>query len=230
MITIEKVSKKFKDKKILQEVSLYIETGKIIGLIGNNGVGKSTLIKIVAGLVRPDTGFVSINGEKVSPFSYKYRKLVGYMFDKPLYSEKLKGGEFLQLVANLYELENSENIIENLMIFFDLVNDKNTLIENYSKGMQQKISLCAALIHSPQYLILDEPFNGLDNDTLNKLIFYLKEKAQNGSTILVTSHQIDILSELCSSIALLENGFLIPDLTTQDLNKYKVNFSTPTLL
>ena len=83
MITIEKVSKKFKDKKILQEVSLNIETGKIKGLIGNNGVGKSTLIKIVAGLVRPDTGFVSINGEKVSPFSYKYRKLVGYLFDKP---------------------------------------------------------------------------------------------------------------------------------------------------
>ncbi len=229
MITIEKVSKKFKDKTILKEVSLNIETGKIKGLIGNNGVGKSTLIKIIAGLVRPDSGFVSIGGEKVSPFSYKYRRLVGYVFDKPLYSEKLKGGEFLQLVANLYEIKNNEKVINELMFFFDLINDKNTLIENYSKGMQQKISLCAALIHSPKYLILDEPFNGLDNDTLNKLIFYLKENAQNGSTIFVTSHQIDILSELCSSIALLENGYLIPDLTSQDLNKYKVNFSIPTL-
>lgn len=229
MITIEKVSKKFKDKTILKEVSLNIETGKIKGLIGNNGVGKSTLIKIIAGLVRPDSGFVSIGGEKVSPFSYKYRRLVGYVFDKPLYSEKLKGGEFLQLVANLYEIKNNEKVINDLMFFFDLINDKNTLIENYSKGMQQKISLCAALIHSPKYLILDEPFNGLDNDTLNKLIFYLKENAQNGSTIFVTSHQIDILSELCSSIALLENGYLIPDLTSQDLNKYKVNFSIPTL-
>jgi len=211
MIQIEHISKSFGNKQVLNDLSLTCATGKIQALLGANGAGKSTLIHIISQLLRSDSGSFSIDGEQITSESFEYRKKMGYVFEKPIYVEKMTAKEYLNFVADLYRLpeEIRKNKVEELLDFFELNTDTENHILYFSKGMKSRVSIAAALIHSPQYIIMDEPFDGIDFLMSQKIIKLLKDLANKNCTFLITSHQFDHIAELSDNFAILKNGTIL---------------------
>jgi ABC-2 type transport system ATP-binding protein len=221
MIEINQITKSYKKQEVLKGVELTCQTGKIQALLGANGAGKSTLINIVSGLIQQDAGTLFIDDEKISTESYKYRIKVGYVFEKPIYIDKLSAKEYLTFVAKMYKIPKGEyqDRMKELLAFFELPADNKKYIEDYSKGMKNKVSLAAALIHQPNYLILDEPFDGVDFVSIQKITRLFQQMANKGTTILITSHQYDVVAELCDNFALLKAGEIVFNLTMPELIK-----------
>lgn len=220
MLTIRNITKSFDEDKILKEVSLEIPLGLCQALLGANGAGKSTLIHCVSFLIPFEQGEVLIDDEKINFKSRKYRSKVGYVFEKPIYIDKFSAKEYLHFVADLYKIsrKDAKQRVSELLQFFDLPQDDKKYIESYSKGMKNKVSLAAALIHKPQYLILDEPFDGMDFMSVRKISKLLKDMAANGATILVTSHQFDVIADIADKFALLKEGRIVFNLTMDELS------------
>lgn len=227
MVEICNIKKAYKNQEVLKGINLSCNTGKIQALLGANGAGKTTLINIVSGLIKNDDGEIFIDGEKISFDSFKYRIKVGYVFEKPIYIEKLSANEYLTFVAKMYELPKDEYSfkINELLIFFDLPKDNKKYIERYSKGMKSKVSLAAALIHNPKYLILDEPFDGVDFVSIQNISKLFRQMAENGTTIFITSHQYDVIAEMCNMFAILKNGIILFNVDFKELQNMSDDFS-----
>ena len=208
MLKIENLSKHYSNVKALDGVTFDVEKGEICGLLGPNGAGKTTLLRIINNLLVNDSGTVSINGE---PVSLKTTRHIGYMpeerglyekmrvEDQIMYFGRLKGGEKKRL----------RNVMNEYMEIFNLQGQGKRLVKELSKGNQQKVQIIATLVHEPQLVILDEPFSGFDpiNGALLKdLIARLSEK---GSTIMLSSHNMSAIEEMCSTIALINKGRLL---------------------
>ena len=208
MIEIRDIHKYYtKNKNILSGVNLTIEKGTIQALLGANGAGKSTLINIISCLIKWQQGQILIDNQIISLDDYEYRNKVGYVFENPLYIEKFSAKEYLNFVADMYKINKNDRLqrVKELLEFFELPDDKK-YIEDYSKGMKAKVSLASALIHKPSYLILDEPFDGVDFISVQKICKLFRQMAKNGVTFLVASHQYDVIAELGDSFALLKQG------------------------
>ena len=229
MIEINNIYKSFGKELVLDGVSFSCKYGKIQGLLGVNGAGKSTLINVLAGLMKSEKGTIKINNEIVSVNSFKQKRVTGYVFEYPMYIDKLTSSEYLTFVAKMQKIKNTtiKSRVEELIDFFSLPKSKK-LIENYSKGMKRKVSLAGALIHKPKYLILDEPFEGLDFSSSQKVSRLFKQLSESGVTILITSHQFDLIANICDSFAVLKGGKILFNKTLQELkedskpNKLKV--------
>ncbi len=217
MIEIREVFKKYKKgPEVLKGLSLSCTRGKIYNLLGVNGAGKTTLINIMSGLLSMDSGSVLINGHDISLPSEHYRKHVGYVFEKPLYIERLTAWEYLDFVARLYAIprEVKKQRIQELCEFFELEGESKKLIENYSKGMKGKISLAAALIHQPECLILDEPFDGIDFLMMQKIVRLFRSMVQNGATIFISSHQMETNLNMSDHFFVLVDGQIRHSITS----------------
>ncbi|TAE75289.1 MAG: ABC transporter ATP-binding protein [Bacteroidetes bacterium] len=208
MILLQHISKSYKTQKVLSDVNLDIPKGTIQALLGANGAGKSTLINIISCLMPCDSGKIYVDDEEINLEKYDFRAKIGYVFEKPIYIEKLSAQEFFYFVANMHKIPKIDikQRISDLLDFFELPKDNKKMIEQYSKGMKSKVSLASALIHKPEYLILDEPFDGLDFLSVQKISTLLKNMAKNNTTIFITSHQYDIIADVCDTFALLKEG------------------------
>lgn len=208
MLEVNNLNKHYSNVKALDNVSLKIEKGEICGLLGPNGAGKTTLLRIINNLLVSDSGTVLINGE---PVSLKATRHIGYMpeerglyekmtvEDQIMYFGRLKGGKKPRL----------RNVMNEYMEIFNLQGQGKRRVKELSKGNQQKVQIIATLVHEPELVILDEPFSGFDpiNGALLKdLIARLNEK---GSTIMLSSHNMSAIEEMCSSIALINKGQLL---------------------
>lgn len=227
MIAFANISKKYKSKTVLNATSFTVEKGTIQALLGANGAGKSTLVHILSAIMKWDSGEVWIDNEKITIDDYSYRRKVGYVFEKPIYIEKFSAKEYLTFVGEMYDLPKKiyKERVEELLAFFDLPTDNKKYIEHYSKGMKNKVSMAAALIHKPSYLILDEPFDGVDFLSIQKISKLLQDMAKNGATILVTSHQYDVIAELADKFAFLQDGQIKFNVTMPKLEQMAHNFS-----
>jgi ABC-2 type transport system ATP-binding protein len=212
--------KSFGKQKVLCGVNLEIQSGTIQALLGTNGAGKSTLVHIIAGLMKRESGEVSINEELISVDSWKFRAETGFVFEQPVYIEKFTARECLTFTGKMFNIPDNElrHKVDDFVAFFELPDKK--LIEIYSKGMKCKISLACALIHNPKYLILDEPFDGIDFVSVQKISRTFADLAKNGCTILITSHQYDIIASLCHKFALLKDGKILFNNTMEELHKF----------
>jgi len=219
MIEIKDITKAYKKQKVLKGINLTCKKGKIQALLGANGSGKSTLINIISGLIKMDGGAFFIDHKKITINNYKYRLKVGYVFEKPIYIDKLSAYEYLTFVAKLYGLQYDDysKRIKELLTFFELPTLNKKYIEDYSKGMKSKVSLAAALLNQPTYLILDEPFDGFDFVAIQKISRLFHQMASKGATILIASHQFDIVANLCDNFALLKDGSIAFNLTMPKL-------------
>jgi ABC-2 type transport system ATP-binding protein len=211
MIQIGNIYKSFGDKPVLNGVSLTCQTGQIQALLGVNGAGKSTLIHILSQILTANSGDFSIDNERITPDAYTYKRNVGYVFEHPMYIEKMYASEYLNFIAKLYQIPKiiANKKVEELLTFFELDQTSKQTILELSKGMKSKISLAASLIHSPRYLIYDEPFDGIDFLMSQKLVKLFKTMANNGVTFLITSHQFELISELSDNLAVLKEGQII---------------------
>ncbi len=210
MIRINNLEKKYGRIQALQTVTLQINDGEILGLVGANGAGKSTLIKCLVGLVRPDSGEVLRDGRV---FTWADKKDLGYAAESPLLYDYLTGWEFLKFVGEIRHMSSRllSQRIDYYLDLFSLQEKSGELIADYSHGMRQKISLAAALLSEPAVLLVDEPTNGLDPESVFNLKKELQRLSRQGGAVLFSSHILDTVEKICPRVAVLHQGRLVAD-------------------
>jgi len=218
MIKIVNISKYYAAKCVVDNISFNINEGESICLLGQNGVGKTTIINIISGLLRQTKGNVFIDDEEILPGTYNYRRKFGYVFEEPMLINKLTAKEYLSMISQMHEIPKDiyKNRIISLLDFFNLVYEKDKYIESYSLGMKIKTSLAAAMVHNPKYLILDEPFNGLDISSTSSLINLLKSFVKKDRAIFITSHNLDLVADLCDRFLIMDKGKIVMDVKKSD--------------
>lgn len=204
------VTKRFGDKVAVDDLSLTVEPGSFLGLLGRNGAGKSTTIKMATSLVEPTSGVVRVLGHELPRGSLAARRLMGVMPEDMALLELLTGAQYLRFVGRMYGLEDAEIDKRGAELFdtLDLKPGTRTLVGDYSFGMKKKLALCAALLHGPRLLFLDEPFEGIDavtNRTIKDILLSLQQK---GVTLILTSHILEVVEKLCPLIAIIDEGKL----------------------
>lgn len=223
MIQILNLRKEFRirQKKIvaLNSLNLEIKTGEIFGLLGTNGAGKTTTIKLLSTLLAPSAGTATINGLDIRKDAKKIRKIIGVVFSQKMIYYRLTGRANLEFYGNIYNVPDLKNRIAELAAYFDLDNRLDDLVESYSTGMKAKLSVIRGLIHNPSIIFLDEPTLGLDPIATVKLREQIKNLAQEGKTIIFTSHNMADVEALCDRIGILKDGGLIALDTPQEIRR-----------
>ena len=204
---MEKISFKYADSIAVDDVSFKIWQGEIFGLIGSNGAGKSTIIRLLTTLLPITAGQISIKGIDAATFPSKIRQLIGYVPQKISADLELTAAENLKLSAKLYALVNYESKINDLLDFFDLTEKSDIAVKNFSGGMNRSLEIAQALLHEPYFLILDEPTIGLDPANRKKLWHLLKSlMLKKNLTVLITTHDMQEAEFLCDIVALMYRG------------------------
>ncbi|MEW5706394.1 MAG: ABC transporter ATP-binding protein [Actinomycetota bacterium] len=211
IVETEGLSKRYGSLVALNDLNLSIEEGSIYGFIGPNGAGKTTTLKILATLLSPSTGSVNICGVNVLKSPEEARELIGYMPDFFGVYDDMKVWEYMDFFGAAFRIAKARraSIIDDLLSLVDLGDKKDSYVESLSRGMKQRLCLARALIHDPKLLILDEPASGLDPRARVEMRELLKELKRMGKTIIVSSHILPELSELCTHIGIIERGTLL---------------------
>ena len=229
MIKIQNASKSYvKNKKAVDNLDLEIKDGEIFGFLGPNGAGKTTTIKMITGILKIDQGDILIEGKSITKKPVEAKKSFGFVPDSPDMFLKLKGIEYLNFIADIYEIDNikRKKRIEELTKKFEIYNDLNNEIESYSHGMRQKILICGALLNNPKNWILDEPMTGLDPKSSYDLKEMMKEHAKGGNSVFFSTHILEVAEKLCDRVGIINDGKLIFVGTLDELrNKLKENKS-----
>ena len=207
-LELKGVTKRFGEKVAVDNLTLSIEPGSFLGLVGRNGAGKSTTLKMATSLVEPTSGSITVLGHDLRTDSLAARRLMGVMPEDMALLELLTGQQYLHFVGRMYGLEDREIDKRGAELFdtLDLKPGTRTLVADYSFGMKKKLALCAALIHGPKLLFLDEPFEGIDaitNRTIKDILLGLQQK---GVTLVLTSHILEVVEKLCPLIAIIDEG------------------------
>ena len=203
-IELKNVEKNFKKVTVLQNVNMILEEGHIYGLKGRNGTGKSVLLKMISGIYTPTSGQILFDGKeykKMNEFVPHMRALI----EKPCFFPDLTGFENLQLLAKIQNKIGNEEILNALQIV-NLESEKNKKFSKYSLGMKQKLGIAQVIMENPQTLILDEPFNGVEKESIEKIKKYLISEKNNGKIIIISSHIEEDLKELADTIFTFEGG------------------------
>ena len=219
MISFEGVTKRYGSKAAISNLSFQVMKGEFFGYLGPNGAGKTTSIKSMVGLVSPDEGRILINGKDVAKDPLAVRSIIGYVPDSPFVYGKLTAREFLIFVSGLYRMDSVEirNRIDWLSDIFEMRDWMDSRCEEYSHGMKQKVVMSAAFIHKPELIIVDEPTVGLDPPSKRLLKDMLKLIQKDGTTIFMSSHDLNEAEELCERMAILYDGSVITEGTLDDL-------------
>lgn len=210
MIKIDSVTKKYGKKVAVDNLTLSLEPGTITGYIGPNGAGKTTTIKMLTGILKPDSGSISLNGINMAEDPERAKAEFAYIADSPDLFTALKGIEYVTFICDIYGVEQSvrKERLAHLLEEFEMEEAFNQRIESYSHGMRQKIHIIAALMHNPNLWIMDEPMTGLDPQSSYLLKQKMKEHAANGNTVLFSTHVLEVAEKLCDQIAIINKGKL----------------------
>lgn len=208
MLEIININKKYGQKKVLHDVSFSVESGTVCGLLGLNGAGKSTLMKIVTSLAFKESGEIKYNG-------IEYKKddniiPLGYMIESPAFYKDLSGKNNLKILSALYDTLKAERV-DQVLSDVGLDDVKNTLVSSYSLGMKQRLYFAYSILNNPEILILDEPFNGIDPVTSRLFKDLILKLAKQGCTIIVSSHVISDIQEICDKVVIIDKGNVVYD-------------------
>lgn len=208
MISINNVTKKYGDFKAVDNLNLTINDGDVVALVGPNGAGKSSTINMILGINEITEGDININGFSVEEDSSERKKQIGYVSDDENKFLKLKAIEYLNFVSDMYGISKSERQEQILTLSkrFSIEDSLDIMMDKFSKGMKQKIMIIASLIHKPKVWILDEPFTGLDPATSYELKTFMREYANEGNIVVLSSHILDIVENLCDKVLLIKKG------------------------
>jgi ABC-2 type transport system ATP-binding protein len=211
MIQLQHVTKHYGTRTAVQDLSLDIPAGELFAFLGPNGAGKTTTIKMMCGLLFPTSGRILIGGHDMQRDGDRARPLLSYVPDQPFLYDKLTGREFLQFIADMYGLApgHAQARIAEVIELFGLNDFVDDLTERYSHGMRQRTVFAAALVHEPRVLIVDEPTVGLDPHSVRQLKDLLRRQADNGTTVFLSSHSLDVVEELADRIAVINHGKLV---------------------
>ena len=206
-IELNNVTKKLDKELVLNDISLSLDSGKIYGLVGRNGSGKSMLLKTICGFVKPDKGYVKVDGEDI----YKnntFPKKTAALIERPNYLPDLTGYENLKMLASINKIIGDKEIL-NTLEKVNLLEEKDKKFKKYSLGMKQKLGIAQVLMENPDIMIFDEPFNGLEEESVKKIRKLLLDEKKKGKLIIIATHIKEDINELCDIIYRVDNGRII---------------------
>lgn len=206
MIEIKNITKSYDERKILDDVSINFEEGKIYGIIGQNGSGKSVLLKVMSGFITPDQGTIIYDGKDINK-EETFPDNTGVLLDNSGFVPNLTGFDNLKLLATINKTIDDNEIIEELKNV-NLLEEKDKKYYKYSLGMRKKLGICQAIMEHQKYVILDEPFSGIDKGSLAMIYDYLKKIKSEGRTLIISTHTSDRAKDLYDEIYELEEGKL----------------------
>jgi len=221
LIRIENVFKRFGDKEVVHDLSLEVAKGELFAYLGPNGAGKTTTIKMLTGLLKPTAGRILVKEHDIENEPLEAKRVIGYVPDLPYLYEKLTPEEFLRFIGNLYGVNGPvlEERIRHFLTLFDVQEFRSFLIEDLSHGMRQRLVFSAALLHEPELMIIDEPMVGLDPKSARLVKDVLRKRADDGTTVFMSTHSLSVAEELADRISILNHGRLIAVGTFQDLKE-----------
>lgn len=234
LLLLKNVQKSFSGKSVLEIDELAIKKGKINGFLGRNGAGKSTTIKIIMGVLPKDQGEIFFNDQEIHFDDKVFKMNVGYCPDYPAVFEQLTMIEHFEFISHLYNVKKNDMFFKRIDEYikeFELEDYKGLKLKQLSKGNRQKVSIIASVLHSPDLLIYDEPTLGLDPFALKQFKDFLKTYTRNGGTVFLSSHALDIITEIADNVSLIHQGkivdrnVLISDVMagSVDLEKFMLN-------
>ncbi len=208
MLEVRELTKRYPGVLAVDHVSFTAQPGEVTGYLGPNGSGKSTTVKMITGLLEPTSGEILYRGQPIGGNLVEYKRTLGYVPEEPYLYPHLTGAEYLELAGELRDLPAAtlHGKISELLELFSLAGDRDAPISSYSKGMRQKILICAALLHDPELIILDEPFSGLDVHAAMVLRSLIRSLAAAGKTVLFSSHVLEVVEKACSRVVILHKG------------------------
>ena len=221
-ILLRSVSKSYGRLTAVSDLSLSIPPGELFAFLGPNGAGKTTTIKLIVGLLRPDSGDVCVCGHHLGSNGLAAKAQLAYVPDQPFLYPKLTGREFLHFVAEMYGLstDRRDEILQRLIARLDIGEFLDVLTEGYSHGMKQRVVLASALLHEPEVLVIDEPIVGLDPKTIREVKDLFLEFTGNGGTIFMSTHTLEVAEELAGRIGIIHRSRLRSLGTLDDLRAH----------
>ena len=219
MIRTEGITKIYSDFQALFPLDLHVRPGEVFGFLGPNGAGKTTTIRILAGVLPPTSGRLVIDGVDMAVDPVEAKRRIGYIPDRPYLYEKLTGREMLRFVGGLYAMDPAviEERSAKLLAFHSLNEFADRLIEGYSHGMKQRLSLSAALLHEPRLLIVDEPMVGLDPRGARQIKGVFREVVEQGRTVFLSTHSLDVAQAVCDRLAIIHRGRIVAAGTYEEI-------------
>ena len=221
MIKTVNLRKEFGKNVAVSNLNLEIPKGEFFSLVGPNAAGKTTTIKMLVGLLKPTLGEIFIGGESITENYIGAKRLISYIPDTPFLYDKLSAKEFLRFIGDIYGIDRKKQgmVSEELLETFGLKDEKETLIENYSHGMKQRLVFCAAFLHEPQIIVVDEPMVGLDPIAIKIVKDSLKENSTKGTTIFMSTHTLALCEEVSDRIGIINEGEIIALGTVDEIRK-----------
>ncbi len=228
MIKFENVTKTYnKTIRAVDDVSFNVKGGEIVGFIGPNGSGKTTTMKMLTGIIKPDSGKITINGFNIRNDPIKAKESIGYIADSPDMFLRLRGSEFIELIGDIYHVPTDERQkrSEELAEKFGLTDALSSPMMSYSHGMRQKMMVIAALIHKPPVWILDEPMIGLDPKSSFELKQLMRDHTKEGNAVFFSTHVLEVAEKLCDRVIIIKKGKMLYSGTLEELEKKNKNES-----
>ena len=215
------VTKRYGDITAIDHLNLEVKCGEVFGLLGPNGSGKSTTLKMILGLVKPDSGIINVFGMNVDEYPVEVKRLIGYVPESPRIYEYLTGLEFLDLTGDIYGMNpaEKEKRIREYLRALELEGREGDLISSYSEGMKQKVVIISALMHRPKLLLLDEPLSNLDPRSARIVKDLIHELATEGVTTIMSTHVLEIAQAMCDRIAIMHEGSILALGTMEELRR-----------
>ena len=221
MIQLVNLTKHYGKLAAVDKLDLEVPAGEIFGFLGPNGAGKTTTIRVMMGILKATAGQVLLDGHDVVTDAQRAKAIAGFIPDRPFIYEKLSGSEFLEFVGKLHRLDSQRLRcrIAELLEHLELIHWKDELVESYSHGMKQRLVVCAALIHQPRILVVDEPMVGMDPKGARTIKDLFCSLSKSGTTIFLSTHSISVAEEICHRIGIIQKGRLIACGTMNELHE-----------
>jgi len=219
MLKISHLTKRYGEKRAVDDLSLEIAPGEIYGFIGHNGAGKTTTIKACCGILDFDEGEIFVGGKSIREEPLECKRQIAYIPDNPDLYDFLSGIKYLNFIADMYGIpkQSREEEIRKYADMFELTQDLAQPISAYSHGMKQKLAIISALIHHPRLMLLDEPFVGLDPKSAHTVKALMRDMCNAGGAIFFSTHVLEVAEKLCDKIAIIKNGRLVISGTTEQV-------------
>ena len=209
MIEVESFTKLYGDLRAVQSLSFTVRSGEVVGLVGPNGAGKTTTLRSIAGIVRPTEGTIRVAGYDLGSNPVAAKQRLAFIPDEPQLFEYLTVEEHLHFVARLYQVADAPGRIPGLLSELELEAKRQVLPGELSRGMRQKLAIACGLLHEPEALLLDEPLTGLDPLGIRKMKATIVRRAESGSAVLLSSHLLHLVEELCDRVLILRDGHTV---------------------
>ena len=218
MIDVSHLTKTYGDLKAVNDFSLQVRPGEIVGLIGPNGAGKTSLLRCLVGIQRPTSGRIALGGHDIVDDPVEAKRLLAFMADEPHLFDYLTVIEHLRLTGRIYAVANVEAKARTLLEELELTDKINALPGELSRGMKQKVAIACGLLHDPAALLFDEPLTGLDPLGIRRMRETIVMRGRSGGAVIVSSHLLHLVEEICTRIVILDRGIKVADGTVAELS------------